>query len=130
MIRTGLELNADDPALRHSLGLLMVRSDRQGQALTELAAAAGLQPENSRFVYVYGVALNSLGQTENAIGVLLDAAERFPADFDIHWGLAAILRDAGRTDEARDVAVTMLQRYPENQSVQNLVLSLSQNSPN
>jgi len=130
VIRTGLELNADDPALRHSLGLLMVRSDRQSLALVELEAAAELQPENPRFAYVYGVALNSLGQTDASIVVLTTAAERFPADFDIHWGLTAILRDAGRSDEARDSAVGMLLRYPENESVQNLVLSLSGGPPN
>jgi Flp pilus assembly protein TadD len=124
VIRAGLEANADNAALRHSLGLLMVRSEQQALALSELEAAASLQPENPRFVYVYGVALNSLGQTDKAIDVLTAAAESFPADFDIHWGLTTILRDTGRIEDARDVAAGMLQRYPEIESVQNLAQSL------
>lgn len=124
LLREGLARYPDDAALRHSLGLLMVRGDQRDLALTELAAAATLQPDNPRYVYVYGVALNSLGNSELAIDVLADAANRFPADFDIRWGLITLLRDVGRRDEARELAEEMLARYPGVASIQNLLQSI------
>lgn len=124
LLREGLDDRPDDAALRHTLGLLMVRGDRRDLALIELAAAANLQPDNPRFVYVYGIALNSLGNPELAIDVLTDAASRFPADFDIRWGLTTTLRDLGRRDEARVHAEEMVNRYPGVASVQNLLQSL------
>ena len=84
LLRQGLSLNEDDASLHHSLGLLLVRNKRHNDALQELGKAAELQPDNSRFVYVYGVALNSLGQTDAAIAVLRDANKRFPGDPDIN----------------------------------------------
>ncbi|MFT5500201.1 MAG: Tfp pilus assembly protein PilF [Woeseiaceae bacterium] len=124
VIREGLEANPDDAALRHSLGLLLVRGAQQDQALAELETAAMLQPDNARFVYVYGIGLNSLGQTDTAIEVLTQAAIRFEADFDIHWALITILRDQGHVEEARLLGVGMAARYPENESVQELVRAL------
>jgi Flp pilus assembly protein TadD len=83
LLRQGLSLNENDASLHHSLGLLLVRNKRHNDALQELGKAAELQPDNSRFVYVYGVALNSLGQADAAIAVLRDANKRFPGDPDI-----------------------------------------------
>ena len=85
-----------DPAFapaRHAYGLFLVRANRHGEALEQLAAAADLAPTTERFVYVYGVALNSLGQSNEAIDVLSNARARFPDSFDIDWALATVLRD-------------------------------------
>ena len=84
VLREGLSLNGEDASLHHSLGLLLVRTERPDDALLELKKAAELQPDNSRFVFVYGVALNSLGQADAAINVLRDAQQRFPTDPDIN----------------------------------------------
>ena len=83
LLRDGLQLQTDDPTLHHALGLLLVRSGKHDEALTQLKQAATLQPDNNRFVYVYAVALNSLGQPDAAIEVLQAAKRRFPADPDI-----------------------------------------------
>lgn len=124
LLQEGLLRNPNAAALRHALGLLMVRGDRRELALAELAAAADLERENPRFVYVYGIALNSLGDPERAVDVLSGAAQRFPADFDIQWGLTTMLRDLGRHDEARVLAEEMVKRYPGVASVQNLLQSI------
>lgn len=124
VLREGLQLDADSAALHHSLGLLMVRGDRPENALAELARAAVLDPANARFTYTYAIALNSLGQADKGIVILQNGAARFPADFDIHWALASILRDQGRIEDARMIAAGMLALYPEAESVQALVRSL------
>ena len=70
---------------RHSRGLLLVRAERRDEALTELRLAAELMPGSARFVYVYAVALNSLGDPEEALRVLEEAqAANHPDDPDIN----------------------------------------------
>ena len=124
VLRDGIAMNADEAVLHHSLGLMLVRNSQQEAALEELETAARLQPEVSRFVYVYAVALNSLDRSDEAIATLRDATGRFPADYDIHWALATMLRDQGREDEAREVAATLLELFPQVPDVQNLLQSL------
>jgi len=124
VLRDGIAINTDEAVLHHSLGLMLVRNSQPQIALEELETAARLQPDVSRFVYVYAVALNSLERSDDAIATLRDATGRFPADFDIHWALATMLRDQGRTDEARVVATTMLELFPQVPDVQSLLQSL------
>jgi Tfp pilus assembly protein PilF len=71
--------------VRHSRGLLLVRAERREEALVELRVAAELAPEVARFVYVYAVALNSLGDPEEALRVLEEAqSAQHPDDPDIN----------------------------------------------
>ncbi len=83
-----------------------------------------LEPTNPRFVFVYGVALNSLGLKDDALTLLHDARQQFPSDFDIAWALATMLRDAGNVDGARSVAAELAKQFPENASVNALQTSL------
>ena len=76
-------LDPDHALTRHSLGLALVRERRYDEALTELEQAYRLEPESPRFAYVYAVALNQLGQVEQAIAVMDKAREDFPNDTDI-----------------------------------------------
>ena len=123
-LRDGIEMNTDEAVLHHSLGLMLVRGNQRDAALSELAIAARLQPNESRFVYVYAIALNSLDRPGEAVALLFDATERFPSDFDIHWALATMLRDQGRLEEAREVVTNLLEIYPQEEAVQNLLQSL------
>jgi predicted Zn-dependent protease len=124
VLREGIAMDADQAILHHALGLMLVRTNQHDAALPELAAAASLQPGEPRFVYVYAVALNSLDRAVEATALLQDATKRFPADFDMHWALATMLRDQGRLDEAREVATTLSEIYPGVEGVQNLLQSL------
>lgn len=102
---------------RHSLGLLLVRNQRPDEALAELRIAAELAPEISRFAYVFGVALNSLGHQEDALVLLTQARMDFPEDFDIGWALATMLRDAGRTAAALKLAEDLAGQFPGNADI-------------
>ena len=78
-----LAMAPDNPLVRHSRGLLLVRLDRDDEALVELRHAAETAPGNARFVYVYAVGLHSLGETEEARRVIEEASRRHPDDADI-----------------------------------------------
>jgi predicted Zn-dependent protease len=110
--------------LRHALGLLLVRAQRHEDALAELQQAAQLDVSNPRYTYVYAIALNSLGQAEEAVAVMQQASARFPADFDIGWSLVTMLRDQGRLAQAQQAATDLVARFPENENARNLLGSL------
>jgi len=124
LLRDGIAINADNAALHHSLGLMLVRGDRTDAALIELGRAAELDPGNARFVYVFAVALNSLGQSNRAVAVLENASEKFPANYDIAWALATIYRDSGWTDDARAAAERLLNQFPDDENSRRLLDSL------
>ena len=77
---------------RHALGLLYVRQRQYDKAMSLLKKAAADGPENSRFAYVYAVALDSRDRTAEAFGVLAKALTRHPHDRQI-LGLLAGLHD-------------------------------------
>jgi tetratricopeptide (TPR) repeat protein len=125
MLRDGLDMDAANADLRHSLGLLLVRTERSDEGLKELQLATELAPDNARFAYVAGIALHSLGQTDNALRLLSEAHERFTGDFDIAWALATMLRDSGDTAGARIVAGELAAQRPDDANVKALLASLN-----
>jgi Tfp pilus assembly protein PilF len=124
VLREGIGLEPRNASLHHSLGLLLVRGGREEEGLDELRLAAGQDEGNARFLYVYAVALNSLGQPAAALDLLARGIELFPADFDIHWALATMLRDQGKEDAARTIAKALAERYPGVAPVQELLHTL------
>ena len=124
LLREGLALDPGNAALRHALGLSLVRGGRPGEALVELRKAAELAPENPRFAYVLAIALNSLGEPQEALQVMRAAHSEFGRDFEIAMALATLLRDGGEAEAALEIARELAQRHPENRSVSALLQSL------
>lgn len=124
LLRQALAAGPDNAALRHALGLLLVRTGRRDAAVDEFRRAAELDRDDPRFVYVYGVALHSSGEDANAIRVLGEARRHFPTDIDIGWALATILRDHGDIERAAELADELLTKHPEHPNVRALRDSL------
>ena len=120
LLRDGLALHSDNAEMHHSLGLLLVRTERSDEGLAELRAAADLATDNARFAYVEGIALNSLGQAEAAIQSLQAAHEHFAGDFDIAWALATMLRDQGETTAAIAIVDELAVLRPGDTNIESL----------
>ena len=104
-LRDALARLPDDPQLHHAqlhhaLGLNLVRQRRVADALPELARAAAGDPATPRYAYVYAIALNSSGRSDDAIKALEASHARHPADRDTLFALVTINRDAGHPDAA------------------------------
>ncbi|HEX6884040.1 MAG TPA: tetratricopeptide repeat protein [Planctomycetota bacterium] len=97
-LRDGLGAVPAAGALHHALGLALVRQGRKPEGLAALARAAELAPEDPRFGYVHAVALDDLGQPEEARAVLGRVLARHPWSRDARLALASYLAAAG--DEA------------------------------
>ena len=80
VLRKGLEIAPHSADLHHALGLLLVRAKRLPEALPAFARATELDPDASRYAYVYAVALNSTGQGQQAIAELERAHALHPGD--------------------------------------------------
>jgi len=120
ILRAGIELDPDDAYLRHSLGLLLVRQDRPEAGLESLRKAVEFAPDNARFAYVLGVALNSLDRPDEAVDVLGRAWTEHRGDLDIGLAYADLLRERDDIDAARQVALALLGRFPDDPRVRAL----------
>lgn len=100
-LETGLTLDPRSADLHFALGLARVRANRMDAAIESLARAAELAPEHSRYAYVYAVAVDGAGRTEEALAVLEAAQGRDPNDRDILVALVQFNAKLGRRDSAR-----------------------------
>ncbi len=85
---------ADTPeaaAAHHALGLALIRQKRYAEAISSLKRATELEPAQPRYAYVYGVALQSTGQSDEARRILTAALLASPSNVEI---LTALLQDA------------------------------------
>ena len=89
VLRAGLSRAPSDAGLRHALGLALVRLNRHDEALVEFRRAAQLSPGNTRFGYVYAVALNSAGKIKESIAELDRVLTVDPRDRDVLSALVA-----------------------------------------
>ena len=114
--------NAAEPI--HALGLLKIRQKQYQEALSLLAKAATLQPDNVRYSYVYAVALQSSGRIDQAITILQQAHERRPADREILTGLIAFERDKGNLPVAITYAQQLNKLAPDDPDAKMLLAEL------
>jgi hypothetical protein len=66
-------------------------------ALAEIGRAAEIDSDNARYAYVYAVALNSAGRTDDAIKTLEASYARHPAERDTLFALVTIIAMPGAT---------------------------------
>ena len=67
VLRAALVASPQDAGLHYALGLALVRLKRSDEAFGELSKAAGLDPGQARYAYVYAVALHSSGRVGEAM---------------------------------------------------------------
>ena len=127
-LRQALSNAPDDAAISHALGLALVRERRVPEALPLLAKAAALDPRQSRYAYVYAVALNSSGQHEEALRVLEVNHLRHKADRETIAALISFERDAGDRVAALKYAEALGELAPGDPAVTQLIDELRQNA--
>jgi Tfp pilus assembly protein PilF len=129
VLRQGLAFAPRDPGVHHALGLTLVRRRRMPEALQELRKAAELPPERTRYDYVYGVALDSVGQTARALEVLTSAHVRHSGNREILEALASFSVKAGNRRAAVAYAEKLVALDPENTASRRLLDTLRGATP-
>lgn len=124
MFEHSIRVGKDSASAHHAYGLHLVRTGQSDDALEHLKRATHLDTSEPQFIYVYGVALNSLGRPDDAVAVLQDGHDTFPEHFDIAWALATIYRDLGDRVSARRVTAELQSQHPDTEQVEALARSL------
>ena len=113
LFRRGLELDADNPALRHRLGTaLYVMGDRDG-ARAELERVMRESPNFPAVHYSVGVLLQEEGRHREAIERFETALRYQPTDGEVRLRLAVSLRRSGDPAAALDEYRTVLRMDPD-----------------
>jgi tetratricopeptide (TPR) repeat protein len=97
VLREGLRAAPGAAALHEALGLALVRQGDKRAALVEFAAARKAAPAESRYAYVYAVALHGAGRRPEALRVLAESAKA-GGSRDVLLALAMFRSEGG--DEA------------------------------
>ncbi|MDW3095034.1 MAG: multiheme c-type cytochrome [Gammaproteobacteria bacterium] len=79
----------------HALGLLKVRQKKMDAAVEYLHLAADSTETTDRYIYVYAIALNSIGKAQQALKVLEKAQHQYPTNTDILSALVSINKEQG-----------------------------------
>jgi predicted CXXCH cytochrome family protein len=80
VLRAALARQPGAAALHYALGLCLVRQQRRGAALEELARAASLAPDDPRFALAYALALDDAGRAREALAAVERGLARRPGD--------------------------------------------------
>jgi Tfp pilus assembly protein PilF len=87
--------------------------DRPEEALRYLGRAAAGIPEGARVHYNYGLMLQQAGRLDDAQRELSRAWELDPSNADLVYALLDHYLKRGQVGRARDLANTVIARYPE-----------------
>ena len=113
LFRRGLELDSDNPALRHRLGTaLFVMGDAAG-ALAEFERVMRESPNFPAVHYSVGLLLQGEGRHREAIERFETALRYQPNDGEVRVRLAVSLRRAGDPEAALDQYRTVLRMDPD-----------------
>ncbi len=125
LLTTALAANPKSGPLHHAMGLAQVRNQTPEKALASLGRAYELSHEDSRYAYVYAVALNSMDQSDQAVLLLQETHEKFENDQDVIFMLATIHRDRKEYEAALEYAKILIRIVPANPQVQAFVKDIT-----
>jgi predicted CXXCH cytochrome family protein len=107
LLLKALDLMPDQASVQHSMGLLRVRQGNLGAALPYLQKAAVEDPQNSRYRYVYAVALWETGSRAQAVTELESALAGNPGSRDLVSALASYYQQMGEEEKLQ----LLMERY-------------------
>ena len=83
LLRRALRVAPDSGTANVAYGLHLVRLNRHDEALASFSKAALAPDARPEFIHIYAVALDSLGDRQQALATLREGIERWPWSFDL-----------------------------------------------
>ncbi|OCK54474.1 tetratricopeptide repeat protein [Bradyrhizobium sp. LMTR 3] len=120
VLRTAIASSRQDAGLHYALGLTLTRQKRPNDALTEFRTASELEPDRSRYAYVYAVALHTSGRIGESIDVLKANLTQHPNDHDTLSALITFNRDSGNIGVALEYAERLSRLAPNDRELTRL----------
>jgi len=97
LFKKALNIAPDSGAPHHGYGLFLVRKQNYSGALPYLKTAIQQLDAQPRYAYVYAIALDGLGRTDEAIETLVKANQRWPNQYDLLMTQIIYLEKTGNT---------------------------------
>lgn len=107
------------------LGEQRFSDDNEAGALTAFRLASELDDANFRAYSNQAVICHQRGESELALSLLFKSHALNPDDFDTLASLCALLKDAGRIAEARQLLMSYMLRNPDNAEAMSVFISLN-----
>lgn len=101
--RAALALDGRNPGAQYGLGMLLLQTDRPGEAVECLRVTHEVDPGNMAVLHALGVAMAVAGQTGDAVAIFRDLAERAPQAVPVLSTLGHLLLGLGLNEEAAGV---------------------------
>ena len=120
VLRTAIASSRQDAGLHHALGLTLTRQKRPDDALAEFRTATEIEPDRSRYAYVYAVALHSSRRIDESMKVLKESLARHPDDRETMLALVTFSRDAGDIGAALEYAERLSRLTPNDRDLTRL----------
>ena len=120
VLRTAIASSRQDAGLHHALGLTLTRQKRPDDALAEFRTATEIEPDRSRYAYVYAVALHSSRRIDESMKVLKESLARHPDDRETMLALVTFSRDAGDIGAALEYAERLSRVTPNDRDLTRL----------
>jgi predicted CXXCH cytochrome family protein len=124
LLRKAMAIDPRNADVLHALGLSLVRQHNYADALPLLRQAAELAPDTVRYSYVYAIALNSTGSSEQSRAVLAETHKQHPADRDVLVALIAGARGAGDFAKALSYTRELAELDPNDPQVRKMLSDL------
>ena len=121
LLRQALAIAPDSATVQHLYGLHLIRAKNYQQALAYLQRATELADAQPRHAYVYAVALDSTGQTKQAIKVLQQANRRWPNQYDLLLTLVLYKDKTGSLTGLHALLTTLRQIAPQSPQLRQLL---------
>ncbi|MCA3457943.1 MAG: tetratricopeptide repeat protein, partial [Rhodobacter sp.] len=123
-LRRAVAAHPHEAEAHYALALTLAQQGRVVDALGPLSQASRLRPEEPRYAYVQGIALNQLRRTEEAVAILRANLERHPRHRDSLFALATIERDRANITEAEQLAAAAVALNPADREAAALLAQL------
>ena len=124
LLNKAAEIAPQEGAIWYALGLLETRQGATERALESFARSADLETEGIRYRYVYGIALQDAGKTQQALDVLRPLLREAPENPDLLLALATYAKSAGLVEEARRYGRRLSALLPDDPGVRQFTNSL------
>ena len=111
--RQGLELDPDDPGLRHRLGTALFMTGDLNGAMAEFQRVVRTTPDYFPSHYSIGVLLQETGRHAEAVERFRTALRHRPGDDAVHLRMAISLRRAGDPDTSLSYYELVLRTNPD-----------------
>lgn len=99
LLLRALQVAPESANTHHAYGLALVRSGKYQEAVGYLKTAVEQADARPNHVYIYAVALDSLGETQAAIKVIDAADKRWPNHLDLSMLQVSYMDKIGNTNE-------------------------------